>query len=106
MRVLGSAGAYVKYGLDGQEEALRSGLTPRDAGWGTEPSVAWGTLGTVEQSRPLPTRDGSYQDYYAAVRDALTGAASMPVTIDEAIDVMVVIEAAQRSARDGAVVTL
>jgi predicted dehydrogenase len=106
MRVLGTAAAYVKYGLDGQEQALRDGGSPRDPRWGTEPEVAWGTVGTVEQSRPRPTRAGSYQDYYAGVRDALTGGGRMPVTIDEAIDVMVVIEAAQRSAREKAVVRL
>jgi scyllo-inositol 2-dehydrogenase (NADP+) len=106
MRVLGTAAAYVKYGLDGQEQALRDGGSPRDPGWGTEPELAWGTVGTVEQSRPRPTRTGSYQDYYAGVRDALTGVGRMPVTIDEAIDVMVVIEAAQRSAREKGVVRL
>ncbi len=105
-RVLGTTGSYVKYGLDGQEAALRAGGTPRDPEWGAEPPQAWGRLGTPGQTTPVPSRPGAYQDFYAGVRDALRGRAPAPVTIEQAIDVLTVIEAAQRSAREGATVTV
>jgi scyllo-inositol 2-dehydrogenase (NADP+) len=105
-RVLGSEAAYVKYGLDVQEQALRDGHVPGEPDWGVEPESAWGRLGTPERNRPVPTRPGSYQDYYAGVRDALLGRGPVPVTIDQAIDVLAVIEAARRSARSSTVLTL
>jgi scyllo-inositol 2-dehydrogenase (NADP+) len=105
-RVLGSAGAYVKYGMDVQEEALRRGRTPHDPDWGMEPEAAWGQLGTPDRSHKIPTERGAYQDYYAGVRDALHNKTPPPVTIEQAIDVMVVIEAAQRSANEAATVEI
>jgi scyllo-inositol 2-dehydrogenase (NADP+) len=100
LRVLGAGGAYVKYGLDGQEQALRDGQTPGGPGWGVEPENAWGRLGTAEHARTVPSRPGSYQDYYTALRDALLGRGPLPVTFDEAVNVLTVIEAARRSAYD------
>ncbi len=36
-RALGSGGAYVKWGLDVQEEALRAGASADSPGFGVEP---------------------------------------------------------------------
>jgi predicted dehydrogenase len=105
LRVLGSTGSYVKYGMDPQEDALRSGRTPRDPDWGVEPESAWGRLGVAGQTSRVPSRPGAYQAYYEGIRDALRGGTPPPVTIEQATDVVAVIEAAQRSVRDGAVVT-
>jgi predicted dehydrogenase len=101
-RVLGSAGAYVKHGMDVQEIALKDGRSPDEPGWGEEPQSAWGRLGTVDGTRPVPTLPGAYQEFYAGVRDALRDEAPPPVTIDQAIDVIAAIEAARRSAESGA----
>jgi predicted dehydrogenase len=105
-RVLGSAGAYVKYGLDPQEAALRAGRTPREPDWGTEPESAWGRLGTPEGTRRVPTVPGAYQEFYAGIRDALRVGSAPPVPIEEAIDVLTVLEAARSSARHTTVVTM
>ncbi|MDQ1727256.1 MAG: scyllo-inositol 2-dehydrogenase, partial [Frankiaceae bacterium] len=102
LRVLGSAGAYVKDSPDVQEPALRAGAAA-PAG---EPEYAWGRIGTPDATRPLPTAPGSYADYYAALVAALREKGDLPVTLDEAIAVMVVIEAAQRSALERAVVVV
>jgi predicted dehydrogenase len=101
LRVLGSRAAYVKYGLDPQEAALRNGGSPGQPGWGREPAESWGRLGTPDGTRTVPTEPGAYQDYYAAIRNALRGTAPVPVPIEQAIEVLAVIEAAQRSARTG-----
>ncbi|GAA1790674.1 Gfo/Idh/MocA family oxidoreductase [Planosporangium flavigriseum] len=106
LRVLGSAGSYVKYGMDVQEDALRSGGTPRDPGWGVEPEAAWGQLGEPGSGRSIPTEAGAYQDFYREIRDALRNGAPPPVTIDEAIEVLAVIEAARRSADEGVTVRM
>ncbi|MCU1678002.1 MAG: oxidoreductase domain protein [Frankiales bacterium] len=100
LRVLGSAGSYVKHGLDVQEAALRAGGSPRDPDWGVEPETSWGRAGTPDDTRWVPTVPGAYQTFYAGVRDAVRDAATPPVTIDEAIAALIVIEAARRSARE------
>ncbi|MDG9702162.1 Gfo/Idh/MocA family oxidoreductase [Streptomyces sp. DH37] len=101
-RVLGSRAAYVKHGLDPQEDALRAGARPVPGErWGVEPESAWGTLGALEEARPVPSRDGDYPAYYAAVAAALRGGGEPPVTAREAAEALRVLEAARASAAEG-----
>ena len=106
LRVLGSEGSFVKYGLDVQEAALRAGGGPLDAGWGADDESAWGILGTPGDTRRIATVAGSYETYYAGIRDSLRTGAALPVTVDEAITVLTIIEAARASACDHAVIAL
>jgi predicted dehydrogenase len=107
-RVLGSTGGFVTHGLDPQEAALREGRWPgRDgAEWGVEPRSAWGTAGTDDDPRTVPSLPGDYPAYYRAIEAALRGGTAPPVTALEAADALDVIEAAHRSARTGTTVTL
>lgn len=104
-RVLGSRAAYVKTGLDVQEAALRAGQRP-GPGWGMEPPSAWGELGIEGEPHRVPTIDGAYPRFYDGVASALLDGGPAPVDPADAASVIDVIEAAQRSARDGAVVAL
>ncbi|WP_131742241.1 Gfo/Idh/MocA family oxidoreductase [Actinomadura roseirufa] len=103
-RVLGSRGAYTVHGMDGQEDALRAGGSPRDPGFGVAPSHAHGRVGTPGDERPEPTDRGSYQDFYTGVARCLRGEGPPPVSLADAITGLEVIEAAVRSAREGTVV--
>ena len=94
MRVLGSEAAYVKWGLDGQEDALREGARPGDPDWGREPAEQWGELGAGDELRPVETEPGDYPRFYAAVAAALREGGPAPVDPREAIAVLEVIEAA------------
>ena len=106
-RVLGSKAAYVKYGLDPQEAVLRAGKRPvPGAPWGSEPPSAWGTLGDLVESRPVPSLDGDYPAYYKAVAAAVRDGGAPPVTADQAADTQRVLEAARVSATEGRVVKL
>ncbi|MCP2168072.1 Gfo/Idh/MocA family oxidoreductase [Goodfellowiella coeruleoviolacea] len=105
-RVLGDAGAYVKHGMDPQEDALRTGAVPGGPGWGEEPESAWGRLGAGEEFRPVRTEPGGYQDYYAGIAAALTDGGQPPVTADDAVTGLEVIEAAYRSSQTHTVVEL
>ncbi|HEY5832366.1 Gfo/Idh/MocA family oxidoreductase [Streptomyces sp.] len=106
-RVLGSTGGYVTYGLDPQEGALRDGLRPGEGrAWGAEPESAWGTAGTDENARPVPSLPGDYPAFYAAVETALREGTPPPVTALEAAAALEVIEAARLSARTGRTVEL
>ncbi|TDC45255.1 oxidoreductase [Actinomadura sp. KC345] len=105
-RVLGSRASYTVSGMDGQEEQLHAGLTPRDPGYGIAPPESHGVLGTPGKSDPEPTAPGAYHEFYAGVLRTLRDGAPPPVTLADAINGLEVIEAAMRSARDTAVVPL
>ena len=105
-RVLGSDSAYVCHGLDGQEAALRSGLTPADDGWGVTPASGYGLLGAGEQAVPYPTLPGAYQDYYTGVAEALHGRGPVPVEPRDAVATLAVLAAARLSAAGHRVVAL
>jgi scyllo-inositol 2-dehydrogenase (NADP+) len=106
-RVLGSAAGYVSYGLDPQEGALREGLRPGEGtAWGAEPESAWGTLGTDDDARPVPSVPGDYPAFYAAVETALREGTEPPVTALQATATLEVIEAARLSAHTGQAVRL
>lgn len=106
MRLLGSSGAYTKYGLDVQEEALRRGERPDRPRWGEEPPDRWGMLGTDGELRPVPTKPGAYQRFYASVATALRDGGVAPVDPADSIAVLEVIEAAQKSSVEGRVVRI
>ena len=105
MRVLGSRAAYTKFGLDVQEEALRSGGRPDQPRWGEEDREAWGQLGAGDDVRPVRTEAGAYQEFYKGVVRALRDGAPPPVNPAEAIAGLAIIEAARRSASAGRVVS-
>jgi predicted dehydrogenase len=105
-RLLGSAGCYVKTGMDGQEAALMAGVSPATPGWGEEAPGAWGHLVSPDGSAPLPTLPGDYQSFYAGMAASLLDGTEPPVAVGDAITVAEIIEAARRSARSSAVVHL
>ena len=105
-RVLGRTGAYVKYGWDGQEAALKAGGTPADPQWGVEPAATWGRFGTDAESEAVPTERGDYPAFYAGVVAALRDGAPPPVDPADAVAVLEVLDAARRSAAGDGVVTL
>ena len=99
--VLGTRAAYLKFGPDVQEDALKRGERPDRADWGQESRDRWGTLGVGDEVRPVPTVAGAYQDFYRGVASALRARSAPPVDPNDAIAGLEVIEAAQLSARSG-----
>jgi predicted dehydrogenase len=129
LRALGRDAAYVKWGLDVQEEQLRAGARPTDPGFGVEPSGAWGLLGTDENAAPAETEPGRYVEFYEQMerairaREAATGVAPgegatgagpaegaahvpPPVPLAAGIATLRVIEAARASSAERVVVPL
>lgn len=103
--VHGTSGSYVKYGLDPQEPALRSGTTLGGAGWGEEQESAWGKLTAIENGktveRPVPTIPGDYRNYYENVRDAIFGIAPLAVSGEQGWRVVRLLELAIESSERG-----
>jgi scyllo-inositol 2-dehydrogenase (NADP+) len=91
-RVLGSAGAYVSWGLDSQEPALIAGARPTDAGFGRRPEREWGTLGIEGSLTRPPLERGDYAAFTRALADTLLRGAPVPVDPADAIRVLEIIE--------------
>jgi scyllo-inositol 2-dehydrogenase (NADP+) len=104
MRLLASGGAYLKYGLDVQEAALRRGERPDRVGWGEEPPESWGTIGAGDFLRRIRSEPGAYQRFYAGVVTSLRDGMPLPVDPEDAIAGLAVIEAARVSAEEERVV--
>lgn len=98
--VHGSAGSFVKHGLDSQEDALKAGRTPGDASWGHDPQP--GVLTTVGgdhvATAVIEGAPGDYRGYYAAIRDAIRLGEPNPVPAAQALMVMRLIELGLTSA--------
>jgi len=106
LRVLGDRAAYVKYGMDVQEEALHQGLRPRDPGWGEEPEEHWGLLGAGDRVERIRTDPGAYERFYEGVAAAIRDGSPPPVDPEDAVSALEVLDAARASAREGKVVAV
>ena len=71
------------------------------AGWGYEDSADWGTLRTTAGEERIPSEQGRYHDYYEAFARSVRDRTPPPVTADEAIRTLTVLDAARISAREG-----
>ncbi|MDQ1246289.1 MAG: hypothetical protein QG597_657 [Actinomycetota bacterium] len=104
-RVLGTAGGYRVFGLDGQEPALRAGLMPDDR-WGEVPEADWGTLVGSDEPRPVPSLPGAYPEFYRLWEVAVRRTGPVPVDPVDALTGLRIIEAAEVSSRDLRVISL
>jgi scyllo-inositol 2-dehydrogenase (NADP+) len=97
----GTLGSYLKYGTDPQEEALKQGHTPVEAGWGEEPEGCWGILNSEIKGEhyhgKFKTIPGNYQEFYNNLYEAVRHGKELAVKPEEAINVIRVIEAAIKS---------
>jgi scyllo-inositol 2-dehydrogenase (NADP+) len=99
--VLGSASAYTKWGLDGQEPALKHGGSPTDPGFGSEDESTWGVLGIDGALEPVPTVSGRYGAFYAGLADAILRGAPLPVDPRDSVRVIGIIEEIHREVSSG-----
>lgn len=100
--VHGTQGSYLKHGLDVQEDQLRAGVVPGAPGWGIDPRS-----GEVVQERDgrlvtdiARAEHGDYRAYYAGMRDAILQGGAVPVTPQQALEVMRLIEMGTRSSEE------
>lgn len=91
-RVLGSAGAYTKWGLDQQEAQLTGGMSPADEGYGIAEPQTYGRLGTDQDAQAVPTEPGGYRSFYAQLAPALTAGSPLPVDPGDALTAIRIVE--------------
>ncbi|MDP9394668.1 MAG: Gfo/Idh/MocA family oxidoreductase [Actinomycetota bacterium] len=94
-RVLGTAGAYLVQDVDGEATAY--------GGW-TDEAGTRGWLVTGDERTAVPRVPGEWGSFYRELADALRGEGGLPVAARDALAVMEVLDAAQRSAASGDVV--
>ncbi len=103
----GTKGSFIKSRADVQETELLAGKQPNTNNWGTEPEEENGLLHTEKNGREkVKTEQGNYYQYYDEVYKAITENKAMPVTADEGINVMKIIEAAVKSNSERKLVSL
>lgn len=98
----GEDGAFVKYGIDPQEAALRAGKSPKsDPDWGREPEEIQGKLNVLENGHDrieyLRSEKGNYPAFYQNVYQAIIGQSELQVKPEQARDVIRIIELAELS---------
>lgn len=102
--VLGDQGSFVKYGLDVQEKALKSGLIPKDLeNWGEEPEELWGTINTeikgLNFRGKVESEKGDYRKFYENIYRTIGGKEEIQVKPEEARNTIRIIELALESSR-------
>ncbi len=106
----GTKGSFIKSRADVQEANLLKGLKPNTTDWGTETETEEGILNIEKDAKTvrekIKTLQGNYYDYYDGVYQALTKNTAMPVTEDDGIHVMKIIEAALNSNEQKRVINL
>ncbi len=101
--VHGDKGSMVKRGADPQEHQLLAGMAPGAPGWG-EDADPMSVFDAVGDERVVPAQAGDQRRFYAELLTALHGEGPNPVSPDEALAVMVIVEAAVRSSASGCAV--
>lgn len=111
--IRGTKGSFRKTSLDTQEDALKAGGKPTDAGFGRDdPSKTSLTLvgedGSVKAAKVPELEPETYIKFYAAWGNAVESGKEedVPVTASQAKDVLRIIEAVIESAKSGKDVTL
>ncbi|MBY8911394.1 oxidoreductase [Bacillus sp. YC2] len=109
-QIHGKHSSFIKYGTDGQESALLAGKKPVDDSWGADDPDYFGKLTIAEEDRrnteTIPSLHGSYLTYYKLLADSIQKEKPLPVTAEEGIHVIRVIEAAMKSSEQKRTVIL
>jgi len=102
LAVHGTRASYVKHGMDAQEDALREGIVPGAAGWGEDrqPGKLHTPGDTGNSIETVPGVPGDYIAFYRAMHAAIVHGHRAPVSADDALQVMALLEMAVRSSRE------
>ena len=104
--VHGTKASFLSSGLDVQEDQLKAGLDVGAPGWGVDPSPPIRVEGDSGERVPIVGPSGDYPAYYTAAAAALRGQGPNPVTPEQALAVIEIIEAGTISAATRREVTL
>lgn len=108
--VHGKKGSFLKSRGDVQEDELKLDKKPNLTDWGTEQEGNEGLLHTEIDSKiikeKVPTFQGNYYDYFDGVYQSIVNDLPEPVTAQDGVNVMRIIEAAFQSSEQKKVINL
>lgn len=106
----GSNGSFVKMGIDPQEEQLRAGMLPTASGFGLDAPQYFGTLVYQQNGETIretvETLPGNYRYYFDAVAKCIRKKSAPPVSPDENLLIIRILEAAYQSNEQNKVVDI
>ena len=102
-RVLGDRAAFIKTGVDPQEQQLRDRMRVANASFGVEDEANAGALitGAPRTGAPIASQRGDWLSFYHAIYAAIAESAPPPVSARDAARVIAMLEAALESSRTG-----
>lgn len=108
--VHGKRGSFLKSRADQQEDRLLAGEKPDTDNWCEEPESAWGILHAERNGEAfrekVPSEKGNYLEFYDLVYGAIRKGEKEPVSAEEGLLTMKIIEAALESQTDQQIITL
>ena len=115
----GSKGSFIKPKTNIQEELLQANNVPGSTDWGIEPESERGLLHTEKDARLndevgqgkvikeyISSERGNYGDYYDVMYDAIRNGKPVPVSAEDGLKVIKIIERAVKSNNEKKVVEL
>jgi len=105
-RLQGLAGSFEKRGFDRQQSNLVSGGGPADEDYGVEPEEDRGTELIDGVPTRVPTLRGDWRRFYVLLEDSLRTGAPLPISLDDVLHGIAVLEAAIASSTERQVKTL
>ena len=106
----GNKGSFIKYRSDVQEKNLLLGRMPDEKDWGTEFETSAGILNTeingVLIRKKVLSPQGNYMNYYDTLYKSICNNEPLPVTAEQGMDVIKIIEAAIKSSEEKIVIKL
>jgi scyllo-inositol 2-dehydrogenase (NADP+) len=99
----GTAGTFVKHGLDLQESQLKSAMDPDSADFGVEPATQWGRFVDAHSGHdnPVAAERGNWRHFYQQLRGSIETRQPLPVAASDALTALRIIEAARHSSITG-----
>ena len=97
----GLKGSFIKPKTNIQEEMLQAGKIPDTPDWGIEPESERGLLHTEKDGKEIreyiQSEQGNYNEYYEGIYEAIRNDKPLPVTAEDGVNVIKIIEAAYKS---------
>lgn len=106
----GTNGSFLKSRADVQEDQLKAGIKPNDDEYGIEPDLAQGLVKFMKNGEPqveyVETMHGDYMEYFEGVYQSIVNDVPEPVSAQDGVNVMKIIDAAFDSAESGYLIKL
>ena len=92
--IQGTKASFVKQGVDPQELQLKHRVNPNSIKFGREDESQYGVLLTESTNKTVVTEMGNYGQYYIEIAQAINTQTPAPVSANDGVQVMKIIELA------------